>query len=136
MFYVWDMNKWETLEQLCAKHDWSYEMSDDFRVWATGKAEFLDMTGLAKELAHEDDKRACSIWNRFAPACGRVGTFLTLQANVKELRAWLDEIDEEIETENARPNSKPMRHKYILQALNRERRFVLQKIEKIEGKIS
>ena len=127
------MNKWETLEQLCAEHDWSYEMSDDFRVWAQGKLERLRMTDLAKELAHEDDKKTCSIWNKFAPESGKAATFLPPQVNTKELHAWMAEIDEEIEAENSWPNPKPMRHKYILQALNRERRFVLRKIE---GKMS
>ena len=123
------MNKWERLENLCAKHDWFFAMSDDFHVNKSGTSERREIETLAKELAFLDNKKVCSIWNKYAPAQMRVFTFLPVVKPLEELYVFLGETDAEIEEESNNPEYGGMKHKVTLQVLQRKRRGVLRKIE-------
>lgn len=57
------MTETETYIQLLKKHDWTYDYSEDQRVWVKGKGEKTLLVGLQKEL----DKDGV-LWNSHAPA--------------------------------------------------------------------
>ena len=62
------MNMSEQLyRQLLAQHDWYYPFSDDYSVWAKGKAHVEKIQGLQKHIDPD-----YQIWNSIAPEDCRV----------------------------------------------------------------
>ena len=49
--------------ELLATHDWTYDYSDDYSVWARGKGVHEKILGLAKHIDPE-----FKIYNEYAPA--------------------------------------------------------------------
>lgn len=54
-------SSWEHLEAMCKAHDFSHEMSDDYRVWQNGQCELEQIKKLADELAITDKVRVQQI---------------------------------------------------------------------------
>ena len=47
------------------RHDWTYEMSDDYGVWQRGKASFKDILSRREELAKLDKDRAYRLFKGY-----------------------------------------------------------------------
>ena len=58
----------EEYKRLLSNHDWSYEFSDDYRVWKRGLAEREKLNKMAKVVDPDG-----SIWNEYAPKRFRKG---------------------------------------------------------------
>ena len=58
------LNEYETLLKA---HDWTYEYSDDFRVWTRGREEYHKLVGLRTRLIESGlRKEADEYWNKHA----------------------------------------------------------------------
>lgn len=50
-----------------ARHDWYYDMSDDFGAWTAGKNSYHHICDLFADLDKVDPEYARQVWNERAP---------------------------------------------------------------------
>jgi hypothetical protein len=56
---------WQEFERLLKRHDWTYEYSDDHRVWQAGTAERDELKRMYKTLIAFDEPRAIALWKKY-----------------------------------------------------------------------
>lgn len=56
---------WAEFKRLLKRHDWTYEMSDDHRVWQAGRAARDVLNNMYTTLSMLDEPRATILWNKY-----------------------------------------------------------------------
>jgi hypothetical protein len=90
-------------EQALKQHDWTYNYSDDGRVWRRGEAQAKDIESMAKELVLVDADRTVDLYNKY----GREGwsgdwtdvtadKWMNIHRHEAELAAYRKTLEKEI----------------------------------------
>lgn len=58
-------NPWKEFERKLKRHDWTYEMSDDSRVWDRGRKAYHDLRYRCNQLSKLDKERAEALLEKY-----------------------------------------------------------------------
>ena len=58
---------WQEFERQLKAHDWYYDRSDDYSVYAKGKNQKSRLWEMFLQLKQVDEKKAKATWNKIAP---------------------------------------------------------------------
>lgn len=62
---------WEKFEKLLSQHDWYYQYTDSYEIWARGKDEKDEIVHTMKYLESIDKERVKNLYKKFCPLKGR-----------------------------------------------------------------